>query len=166
MSVLDPAGLKPHDLAKAEIDAWRGRCLNVFSRGERAVTDSLLLAHQKSPNLRLEPLAGQRLNTLEKLASEHCATEALRTAIQAAIRGWRLYDEERPFFSHGVAIELVDRLSRWHVQVDYIAVQKGVGEPRRRTWSKAEAEGFEKGLHQAFSALSGQLGQLRKRMET
>ncbi len=128
------------------------------------MTDSLNGARAKLPDLRLEPLAGQRLNSLEKLAQTDNATDAQRAALVKAIALWRRHDEKRPFFSHGVFAELLDRNEQWHVQIDFVTVQKGVCKPRRMNLSKAEAEEFEKGLQEAFKALSGQLGQLRKRL--
>lgn len=162
MSASDPSYPKLHDLAKAEIDAWRGRCLNIFARGEKAVTDCITGALVTSPEFRLEPLAGQRLNTLEKLAEKHSGTEAQKVALSKAIIEWRRNDEKRPFFSHGVATELLDRKGLWHLRLDFIAIQKGKSEPRRLTLSKVEAEELEKSLHAAFKTLSGQLGQFRK----
>jgi len=118
------------------------------------------------PNGRLEPLAGQRLNSLEKQVGKHQATKAQKEALLSAIAEWRLHDERRPAFSHGVVTELLDRQGIWHVQIDFVAIQKGVGVPIRTAFSKSEAEEFEKSLHSAFTKLSGQLGQLRKRMES
>jgi hypothetical protein len=164
VSVPEPVGLKPHDLAKAEIDAWRGRCINIFSRGEKAVTDCLTAASEGKPPVRLEPLAGQRLNSLERLVGEHEATKAQKDALISAIATWRLHDEKRPTFSHGVATELLDRHGVWHVQFDFVAVTKAAGLAYRVTYSKSEAEIFEKSLHDAFTKLAGQLGQLRKRL--
>lgn len=154
-----------HDAARAEIEAWRGRCLNVFSRAEKAVTDSLLKARETDNTTRLEPLAGQRLNALEKLVSEQRSTESQKNALVSALSSWRKHDEKRPYFSHGIMTELIDRTGQWHVRVDFIAVQKGACEPRRMMMSKSEAEEFEAGLHAAFKSLSGQLGQLRKRIQ-
>lgn len=165
MSVPEPATPRPHDLAKAEIDAWRGRCMNIFARGEKAVTDSLLTASGGTAVPRLDPLAGQRLNSLEKLVEAHEATKPQKGALLDAIAAWRLHDEKRPLLSHGVATELMDRHGVWHVQLDFIAVQKGVGVPNRATFGKGEAETFEKSLHAAFTRLSQQLGQLRKRLK-
>lgn len=165
MSVPDPANLKPHDVAKVEIDAWRGRCLNIFSRAEKAVIDSLVEARSKFPERRLEPLSGQRLNSLQKVADEHHATDAQKAALDHSIVSWRQYDEKRPYFSHGVFTELLDRQGRWHVQMDFATVQKGIPEPRRMSLSKAEAEDLEKGIHEAFKGLARELGQLRKRLQ-
>ncbi|WP_394730287.1 hypothetical protein [Altererythrobacter sp. GH1-8] len=165
MSNPDPAGLKPHDLAKTEIEAWRGRCLNIFARGEKAVTESLASARETSSNLRLEPLAGQRLNTLAKLDEDHCSTEKQKAALRNAVALWREHDEKRPYFSHGITAEFLDRKGEWHVQIDFVAVQKGACEPQRLIWSKQEAETFEASLQNAFNRLAVELGQLRKRLK-
>lgn len=165
MSVLEPAALRPHDLAKTEIDAWRGRCLNTFSRAEKAVIKTLEMMQSSNTKLSIEPLAGQRLKTLEKLASSQSATDAQIAAVATALAEWRQLDLNRPFFSHGLVTELVDRHGVWHVRFDFIAVKKGVLNEQKLNLSKDEATDFESQLHRAFTLLSGQLGQLRKRME-
>jgi hypothetical protein len=112
----------------------------------------------------LEPLAGQRLNTLDKLAGDHPATDPQKAALVSALSDWRSLDANRPFFSHGIATELTDRTGQWHVQLDFVAVRKGMAEAQRLTLSQTEAIVFEDRLHHAFSALSSQLGQFRKRL--
>jgi hypothetical protein len=101
---------------------------------------------------------------LEKVGSAHCPTNAQKSALQSAITSWRTHDEKRPIFSHGIVTELLDRVGKWYVQIDYLAIQKGVCEARRSNWSKAEAELFEVDLHNAYTGLARELGQLRKRL--
>ncbi len=165
MSLPIPENLRPHDLAKAEIDGWRGRCLNTFARAEKAVTETLAKVRESESKTLLEPLAGQRLNALDKLACEHRATDAQRAGLKSALSAWRFLDVKRPFFSHGIVTELTGRAGQWHVQLDFIAVRKGVSEAQRLNLSKSEALAFEEQLHAAFKALSSHLGQLRKRLE-
>ncbi len=166
MSVPEPVNLRPHDLAKAEIEAWRGRCLNTFARAEKAVTETLTKVREREPKISLEPLAGQRLSALDKLAGEHSTTCAQKAALISALSDWRSLDVKRPFFSHGIMTELTCRTGQWHVQLDFIAIRKGVSEPQRLNWSKLEALEFEERLHTAFKAMASQLGQLRKRLQS
>jgi hypothetical protein len=162
VSVPDPANLKPHDLAKAEIEAWRGRCLNVFARTEKAVTETLAQLQHSNAKVLLEPLAGQRLKTLETIMATYPASAAQQKARETALSSWGKLDVMRPFLSHGILTELVGRTGDWHLQLDFIAVKKGKCEEQRLNWSKAEALDFEESLKKAFNALSNQLGQLRK----
>lgn len=162
MSIPEPANLRPHDLARVEIETWRGRCLNVFARMEKSVTETLVRLQDGDPKLALEPLAGQRLKTLEGIMSAFPATPAQQQARRNALSSWRELDVMRPFLSHGILTELVGRTGEWHLQLDFIAVRKGKGEGQRLNWSKAEAHAFEERLHAAFKALTNQLGQLRK----
>lgn len=165
MSVSDLQGLAPHDIARAQIEAWRGRCLNLFARGEQAVLDSLLLASTKLPELRIEPLAGQRLNALEQLVAAHDATDAQRAAIKGALFNWKNCDAKRAYFAHGVFTELFDNSGNWFVRMDFDAVQKGECKPRRMVLSQQEAEDFEASLRVAFRSLATQLGQFRKGLQ-
>jgi hypothetical protein len=162
VSIPEPANLRPHDLARVEIETWRGRCLNVFARMEKSVTETLMRLQDGNPKLALEPLAGQRFKTLEGIMTEFPATPAQQQARRNALASWRELDVMRPFFSHGILTELIGRTGEWHLQLDFIAVRKGKGEGQRLNWSKAEALAFEERLQAAFKALTNQLGQLRK----
>jgi hypothetical protein len=156
---------KPLDVAREEIDAWRGHCINIYSRAEKSISDTLVAANKAEPMKRLAPLAGQRLNDLEKFVSEQTGTKCQKNALSAAVSEWRERDKRRPFFSHGVTTELLDREGVWHVQLDFEAVQKGVCVAQRLNLSKSEALQFQDSLHAAFKALTRELGQLRKRMQ-
>jgi hypothetical protein len=163
VSIPEPANLRPHDLAKAEIDAWRGRCLNIFARAEKAITETLALLRETDPTLPFEPLAGQRFNTLDKIALRCPATGAQQKGLQDALIAWRELDVLRPFFSHGIVTEMIGRTGQWHIQLDFIAVKKGQCQPQRLNWSNAEALEFEERLYGTFKRLTNQLGLLRKR---
>lgn len=162
VSIPEPANLRPHDLARVEIETWRGSCLNVFARMEKSVTETLVRLQDGNPKVVLEPLAGQRFKTLETLMADCPTTPAQQQARQTALASWRALDVMRPFFSHGILTELVGRTGEWHLQLDFIAIRKGKCEVQRLNWSKAEALEFEERLHTAFKALTNQLGQLRK----
>ncbi len=162
VSIPEPSNLRPHDLARVEIETWRGRCLNVFARMEKSVTETLVRLRDGNHHLSLEPLAGQRFKTLEGMITVYPATTAQHQARQKALDSWRELDVMRPFFSHGILTELIGRTGEWHLQFDFIAIRKGKAEVQRLNWSKAEALAFEERLLAAFKALTNQLGQLRK----
>ena len=165
VSIPEPANLRPHDLARVEIETWRGRCLNVFARMEKSVTQTLLRLQEGDPKVVIEPLAVQRLKSLEAIMASYPATAAQQSARHTAIASWRALDVMRPFLSHGILTELVGRTGEWQLQLDFIAVRKGKSEVQRLNWSKAESLEFEEKLQAAFKALTNQLGQLRKAAE-
>jgi hypothetical protein len=157
-----PDLLKPHDLAAAEINGWRGRCLDLFARGERAV-DMALEAVSKL-ELPMKPLAGQRLADVVRLAVEDTgATEKQSSALLLALERWSLINAHRAYLAHGVATVLLDRQGEWHVQFDFVRYQSKRRDQQRWPLSKDEALQFEAELEQAFKAISAQLGQFRKR---
>lgn len=159
---MNPVDFKPHDIAAAEIEGWRGRCLNFFARGEHTVAAALASARAKDPAVRIQHLAGQRLAELQRIGQIATGTEKQKAALAKALSDWRACDEHRPCFSHGVMTVLLDRTGEWHVQFDMTAWQSSLARPIRLTWSKVEAFEFEKRLTECFNSLSGQLGQFRK----
>jgi hypothetical protein len=154
------------DLARQEIDGWRGRCLDVFSRCEAAVASTLLAARASGRSTKLDHLAGQRLTELGDLAEAKTGTARQAATFRKVLDGWRQIEAKRAFLAHGVATELVDRHAQWCVRLDMIVCEKGEPRPDRWTVSKAEAADFETRLKTDFAKLSTQLGQMKQRLET
>ena len=92
------------------------------------------------------------------------ATEKQKASLTKALTGWKDYDQDRPWLSHGIVTVLLDRNGEWHAQFDMTKWQANLAQKGRKTWSKAEALEFEKCLASAFRVLSSQLGQFRKRL--
>jgi N-acetylglutamate synthase-like GNAT family acetyltransferase len=156
--------LKPHDLAAAEINGWRGRCLDLYARGERSVDHSLELASRCDGIPAMKPLAGQRLAEVLRLAVEEPGTtEKQSTGLLLALERWSGINAQRAYLAHGVATVLLDRQGAWHAQFDFVRYQGKRREPQRWALSKNEALQFEAELEQAFMVLSAQLGHFRKR---
>ena len=163
----DESPPKPHDIAAGEIDAWRGRCLDWFAKGERAIALTLEAAAKNDAALTIRHLAGHRLADLAKLAAgDGKATERQAKALSGALEAWRQIESRRAFIAHGVATVLMDRNAKWYVQLDFSNYQAKSTERLRWTSSKDEAEQFETELEQGFKGLSAQLGQFRKRLSS
>nr|WP_166177670.1 hypothetical protein [Altererythrobacter segetis] len=160
----DQAGLKRHDLASAEIDGWRGRCLDIFARGERAVSLALEAARAKDGTLKIKHLAGQRMSDLAEIVSAEKATLKQTRAIQTALESWAQVEGRRAYFAHGVVTVLLNEQGIWHVQLDFAAYRSSRVEDHRWNLSRSEADAFEAQLIEAFAELSRELGQLKKRL--
>ena len=161
----DAVAVKPHDVAAGEIDGWRGRCLDLFAKAERAVAVTLEAVAARDPLLSIKHLAGHRMVDLNKLAaSEDGATEKQSKALLAALDAWPGLEGKRTFLAHGITTVLLDRHGSWQARFDVTNYRPNKRERLNWTCSKDEALEFEALLEQAFKALSAQLGQFRKRL--
>jgi hypothetical protein len=151
-------------IARGEIDGWRGQCLDLYARAEQAVGDTLELAVQRRKSVGLRHLAGQRLSDLENLIAVEPATENQRKSVCKAIEGWHEMEANRAYLAHGNVHELIDRQGQWWAVFHYTHYAKGIAAPKRWAVSKEEASDFLTRLSESFHALSAQLGQVRKRM--
>jgi hypothetical protein len=154
--------LRPYDQATAEIAGWRGRCLDLFARGERAI-GSALETSGRDPDSKINHLAGQRMVQLERVAASPEATGKQRQAFDAARTAWKEVDAKRAYLAHGVATPLLDKNGAWQVRLDFTDYRGSKLERRQWTASRSEAYDFEARLASAFKLMSAQLGQLRKR---
>src|SRR5207253_8441880 len=100
--------VKPLDQATAEIAGWRGRCLDLFARGERAIGQALEVRAAEA-GAKINHLAGQRVAQLEKIAASREATAKQRLAYDTAVAAWKDVDARRAFLAHGIATALLDR---------------------------------------------------------
>ena len=157
-------GLTPGDQACAQIAAWRGRCINLFSRGEAAVIRALEAAIAKGHTITIKHLAGQRTADLEWLTRNETGTVKQRQALSNALAGWAELEARRAYIAHGVVTVRVDKNGLWRARVDFTAYRNGPGEKCRWSFSRTEADDFEMSLERGFRALSAQLGHLRKRL--
>ncbi len=164
MNDLTQDPLTQHQIARAEIDAWRGCCLDLYARTEQAVGKTLEQAISNGKELKLAHLAGQRFDTLQELAETEPATTKQREALVLAISSWRRVESERFLLAHGTVQELIDRRGDWHVRFDAQIYKTGKSTPTQWCLSKSEAMNLRDTLETRFKALSGQLGHFRKRL--
>jgi hypothetical protein len=150
-------------IARGEIDGWRGQCMDVYAKSERAIASTLEQAIARGRAAKPKHLAGQRLAELESVIAKEQATTPQTKALSAAISSWHVMEDKRAFLAHGVLEELVGAAEWWAI-FDVIVYDKSGKTERRWALSQREADQFQEQLIKAFSALSGQLGQLRQRM--
>ena len=139
---MKPEALSPHTIARAEIDCWRGRCIDIFAKAERAVASALETARSTGMSARLQHLAGQRLDDLQTLVAGDDATEKQKKSLRVAIEAWCSIEGRRSVLAPGVATELLDRLGVWSVRFDLTTYKGNIGTPEHVVMTKAEAEAF------------------------
>ena len=159
-----PASLSEHEIARAEIDAWRGRCLDQFAIGEARVGQTLQQAVEAGRAAKLPHLAGQRLESLIALIEQEKLTKKQSLAIGGSLERWKLVEQNRVCLAHGVVTELLDQSGNWFAQFDWVIYKSKAAAPCRQTFSKAEALSLESDLKDIGTSLSRQLGQIRKQL--
>ncbi|KUO56675.1 MAG: hypothetical protein APF78_11230 [Sphingomonadales bacterium BRH_c3] len=166
MSEPYPEGQDPYKNARTEIDSWRGRCLDLYARSEKAVALTLETAKQHDHPVKLRHLAGQRLDDLLSITDQDNGTAKQKEALARAIDGWRAIESHRVFLAHGTMKELLDRKGKWHAQFDVTTYKSNNPTPDRMMISQTEALELQADLEKGFKSLSAQLGQFRKRLAT
>jgi hypothetical protein len=161
MNDLSGIALDPFQIARSEIDQWRGKCLNAFSKGEAVIgkaLEGLALLSAGGHALKIEHLAGQRATQLANMLPKLSLTERQRNAISSALDDWRNREQERTFLAHGVVAAGLQRNSEWFAIFDVRVFRNGIAEQRRWAVSRAEADDFAVALKSAADKLAQSCG--------
>ncbi|WP_336979080.1 hypothetical protein [Altererythrobacter fulvus] len=160
MSAQDFDQLSPHDVARAEVEAWRAECLDLFAQGEILIGTLLELAREARYRVNLYPVATQRTLEASRLVDMLGADTEAKDA-GPVLAAWQSLESRRDLLASGVATETVDRMGNWYVLFDMISY-RGNGAVRGR-WavSRNEAEAFLQELEHSYIILKSQLGAIR-----
>lgn len=124
----------------AEVNLWRGHCLDNFARVEQAIltTTEKLNASGKSPSLKLaEGAATRTRNLAEALRNIDPKTEAVKS-----LEFWSLREPERNELVHGTFDICVTDSGDWAIAIQATSVKKGKIVSVRKLRSKIETEAF------------------------
>ena len=157
MSAQGFEGLSPHELARVEVEAWRGECLDFFGKGQALIGNLLQVARR----------AGHRMYLYERVQDR--TVEAVRLAdmmqgktqaedASAVLAAWQSLESRCDLLANGVATETLDREGNWYALFDMVAYRSGSAARGRWTVSRAEAESFLQELDHSLTLLSQQLG--------
>ena len=153
-----------HEIARAEIDRWRGRCLDHYARTERVIGVTLEKAQQSGQITKLKGLAGQRFLDLESLIRGATGTDKQKAAMQVSTERWRTVEARRAYFAHGVVTALLDQRGNWNARFDLTQYKANAANHERWTIERSEALKFEESLKESFKLVSQQMGLLRKQL--
>ncbi len=160
MSVENFDQLSQHDLARAEIEAWRSECLDTFAQGEVLIGALLVLAREAGIRVQLHSLAVQRtveaVRMIDLLGEDTEAKDA-----SAVLASWQGLESRSEILAHGVSTETVDREGSWYALFDMISYRGNRAAKGRWAVSRAEAEAFQQELEHSFLILKQQLGAIR-----
>lgn len=153
-----------HQIARDEIDGWRGRCIDYFARIEKRTGVVLAEAISCGFPVKQRPLAGPRLSEIETLRTSCPGTAKQESLLTAAIDGWKSVEPRRTFIAHGELTVLLDQRGIWNARFDLTRFKRRESIDERWTLTRDEAAAFELMLKRSFEKISQQLGLLRKRL--
>jgi hypothetical protein len=164
MSVENFTDISPHDMARAEIEAWRGECLDFFAQGEAMIGLLLELALKLGYEVELNQFAPQRTLEAMRLVELVGGTdEEVRDALDA-LGLWQGVESRGELLAHGTSTTVLDRQGNWFAIIDTVTYR--AGKPNKGRWvvSHAETDEFAKQLGRAFTKIKYQLGCTRLRL--
>jgi hypothetical protein len=165
MSVQDFTQFSHHDIARAEIEAWRGECLDLFAQGEAMIGALLELGLAKKFKVQLSQYASQRTLEAMQLIDMIGGSEAEVKDATDALFVWQGVESRGELLAHGTSRTTLDRDGHWYAVIDMVTYR--AGKPNRGRWvvNQAESEDFLKQLGKAFTKLKLQLGCTRLRLD-
>lgn len=153
------------DDAIAQVNRWRGECLQTFAQTETAVTETLLLLNGvalKGSSVKLPHLIGQRFEAL-RLATGPEGTFASEGAkAHGAISKYLVNEKLRAFLCHGIAKVTLERSGSWIVIFDLTTIRAQKCDRTRLAVTQAEAIETLQEIKRSGSKLKTELGNLRK----
>jgi hypothetical protein len=155
----------PWTRAAFEVNAWRGACLQAFSRAEAAVTETLLSLSGTGgsvASVQLRHLVGQRLEDLAQALEREAAFEGEAMAAREALASFRTFEKLRAHLAHGVARVALERNGSWVVLLLHIAIRQRAAERSTVAFDQAEAAEALNDLERNTQRLDSALADLRR----
>ena len=165
MSAENFSQFSQHDIARAEIEAWRGECLDLLAQGEAMVGALLELARDKGFEVELYQQSAQRtIEAMRLVELVGGSDEEVGDAVAALVL-WQGIESRGELLAHGMVIEAVDRHGKWYAIIDMVTYRGN--KPNKGRWVVAEGdtEDFQKQLTRAHIKLKLQLGCVRLRLD-
>lgn len=152
--------------AIAQVNSWRGDCVQSFAHSESAVTETLLILNhvpEKGTSVKLPHLIGQRFEAL-KLATGSAGPFA-EDGVKAheAISGFLIREQLRAFLCHGVAKVALERSGNWIVIFNLTTLRSQKCERTQLVVTQSEAKALLEEIRFSGNKLGAVLGNLRKK---
>ena len=119
---------EPFDRALNEVNEWRGRCLDSFTRGEAAVTEclrALAATPGRGIGITLPHLLGERLETLAAAVGTDGPFVLECPHVAPALARFRKHAPFRNMLCHAVTDITLDQKGRWTVVLRLGALRSG-----------------------------------------
>lgn len=165
MSLEDFTHFLTHDVARAEIEAWRGECLDVFSLSEAMIGALLELARERGFEVELHEHPLQRTLEVVKLVELVEGSDQERQDARDALARWQGVESRGEMLARGAVTETLDRKGQWYAIIDMVNYRSGKANKGRWVVSRAEADEFQDQLKRAHTKIKLQLGCVRLRLD-
>jgi hypothetical protein len=164
MSVENLLQPNQHDIARAEIEAWRGECLDLFAKGDALIGTLLALALDKGHDIHLPQLSGQRTMEAIRLVALVGGTDAEVEDAGKALDDWQAIESRGELLAHGTVTEVLDREGNWHALIDTVTYRAGKLNRGRWAVGQLETDEFRQQIVASFGRLKAELGRVRLRL--
>ena len=162
--LIDAGSPSGWEAATRAVNLWRGETIHWFSRGEAAVSETLLslagVPKSETP-VRLRQLSGQRSEDLHAALLPGGVCTKIRDRAVAALDAFRNQQTMRSVLCHGTTKVWLDRNDRWAVTVELLDFSKGREERTRRFFTQRDAELLLKDLRTRCRELEAALAGVR-----
>ena len=153
-----------YDIARAEIEAWRGECLDLFAKGDGLIGTLLALALDKGHDIHLPQHSAQRTMEAIRLVALVGGTEEEIEDAGKALDDWQAIESRGELLAHGTITEVLDREGQWHALIDTVTYRAGKLNRGRWAVGQRETDEFRQQAGNAFRRLKDQLGRVRLRL--
>lgn len=145
------------------VNAWRGRCLNAFSRAEYAVSEALDRLAQDAERgalVKLPHLVGQRFEALAAaIAPDGPFGDGAATVLKT-LQAFRDHDSVRAPLCHGLGKISVDQAGRWTLVVRMTSFKNRRAERTMFVWEEEESRHLADRIHADAQRLQSKLALL------
>lgn len=153
-----------YDIARAEIEAWRGECLDLLAKGDALIGTLLALALDKGHDINLPQLSAQRTMEAIRLVALVGGAEDEVDDAGKALDDWQAIKSRGELLAHGTITEAIDREGNWHALIDTVTYRAGKLNRGRWAVGRLETDEFRQQIGSAFRRLKDQLGRIRLRL--
>lgn len=158
---------EPFDHAIQQVNEWRGRCLDAFSRAEQAVTECLVAMSEmpeRGRHVRLPHLVGQRYDALSATVAETGPFAADAALLAGALERFRAHDPLRTMLAHGVTEITLSAQAHWTLILRIVCLRSRQPTRTMLALRQNEANAVRKTLVADSRCLCAKLDVVRSRL--
>ncbi len=151
--------------AIAQMNSWRGDCVQSFAHSESAVTETLLVLNgvpEKGGSVKLPHLIGQRFEALKFAIAPAGPFAKDGAKAHEAISAFLMREQLRAFLCHGVAKVALERSGSWIAIFNLTTLRSQKCERTQLVVTQSEAKAMLEAIKLSGNKLGTALGNLRK----
>lgn len=155
--------------AIAQVNRWRGSCVQRFAQTETAVTETLLVLNavpEKGPSVKLPHLIGQRFEALKFVLGPEGAFAKEGTIAHEAVTAFLVRERLRAFLCHGIAKVALERSGNWIAIFNLTTLRSLKCDRTQLVVTQVEANAILEELKLNGNKLRIALGNLRSQLDS